>query len=108
MVPAGLKQIEDLFSQLIKISVAAGFVLLVVMLVYGGIRFLVSGGEAKNLKPASETITWALLGIIFLILAWLILLLIKSFTGVDVTTFNVGTLCVKDAAGNINLSKCIP
>ncbi len=89
---AGLTQIEDLFKQVISVSVGLAFIALVVMLVIAGIKFLTSGGETKALQSASMTVTWALLGILFLAIAWLILLLIKTFTGIDVTTFNIKTL----------------
>lgn len=89
---AGLTQIEEMFRQVIQVSVGLAFVALVVMLVIAGIKFLTSGGDPKAVNSASMTVTWALLGILFLAIAWLILLLIKTFTGIDVTTFNIKTL----------------
>lgn len=100
--PAGLLQIEALFRQILSVAVAGAVIALVLMLIYGGIRFLVSGGEAKNIKPASETITWALLGMVFLVIAWLLLLLIRAFTGVNLVEFNIGVLCTQ-----VDLGKCI-
>ncbi len=92
---AGLTQIENLFRQIINLSVAAAFVALVVVLVWAGIRFLTSGGDAKALQSAGMTITWALLGMLFLVIAWLVLQLIAAFTGLDVLkTFDMRTLCV--------------
>ena len=94
--PSGLKDIEDLVSQLISVSVGLAFIALLVVLVIAGIKFITSGGEAKILQNASLTITWAILGILFLINAWLFLQLIRAFTGVDVTMFDIKTLCVGD------------
>jgi len=91
-LPAGINELESLYKYFIQIIVGLSFVALVVVLVWAGIRFLTSGGEAKAIQAAGQTITWALLGILFLIIAWLILLLIKAFTGVDVTIFNVKVL----------------
>lgn len=91
---AGLTQIENLFRQFINISVGAAFVALVVMLVWAGVRFLTSGGDAKALQSAGMTITWAILGMLFLVIAWLVLQLIAAFTGLDVLkTFDIRTLC---------------
>mgnify|MGYP001607983188 CR=1 FL=1 len=89
---AGLTQIEDTFKNAISVSVGLAFVALVVVLIWAGIKFLTSGGEAKALQSATQTVTWALLGILFLAIAWLVLLLIKIFTGIDVTTFNIQVL----------------
>lgn len=91
--PAGLTQIEELVTQLIKISSGIAFVALLVMLLWAGIKFLTSGGEPKAIQSASQTVTWALLGMLFLIIAWLTLRLIEAFTGVGVTIFDVRVLC---------------
>lgn len=89
---AGLTQVESIFRNVISVIVGLGFIVLLVMLVFAGFKYLMSGGEPKAIQSAHQTVTWALLGMIFMALAWLILLLIKAFTGVDVTTFNVQTL----------------
>ena len=86
-MPAGVTQLEELFKRIVQISVGLAFVALVVVLVMAGIKFLTSGGEPKALQGASQTVTWALLGMLFLVIAWLVLLLIKEFTGIDVTKF---------------------
>lgn len=84
---AGVGQLQELFQRIINLSVGLAFIVLTIMLVVGGIRYLTSGGDPKALSSASTTLTWALLGMFFLVIAWLILLLIKAFTGVDVTIF---------------------
>lgn len=88
--PADLGALQKLLTDLISISVGLAFVALVVMLVVGGIRLIISGGDAKGLQGAQQTITWAVVGIILLVVAWLVLKLISSFTGVDVTQFCIG------------------
>lgn len=87
MGSAGLTQLQEMFARVINISVGLLAIALTIMLVYAGIKYLISGGDAKALSSASSTLTWALLGMLFLGAAWLVLLLIKAFTGVPVTTF---------------------
>ncbi len=87
---AGLNQIEQVFSSVISVMVGLGFIALLVMLIFAGFKYLMSGGEPKAVAAAHQTVTWAILGIIFMAFAWLILQLIKVFTGVDVTTFTFG------------------
>lgn len=86
----GLDQLQQLIQRIINLSVGLAFVALLVMLIVGGIKYLTSGGEPKPLSSANNTLTWAILGIVFLVIIWLILLLIKAFTGVDVTKFCIG------------------
>lgn len=87
MEPAGAKQLEELIQRIINISVGAAFIALTVVLVWTGIKYLTSGGDAKARSAANSSLTWALLGVLFLAIAWLILKLIYAFTGVNVTKF---------------------
>ena len=89
--PAGLTELENLFNRIISISVGLAFIALIAVLVFAGIKFITSGGEAKALQSTSLTVTWALLGILFLAIAWLVLLLIQNFTGINVTLFDLKT-----------------
>ncbi len=86
---AGLKQIEDVFTNVISVVVALGFIALLVMLITAGFKYLTSGGEPKAIQAAHQTVSWALLGILFMAIAWLVLQLIHVFTGIDVTKFKV-------------------
>src|SRR3989344_2623111 len=89
---AGLTQIEAVFSRVISLFVGLAFVALFVVLVLAGIKFLTSGGDPKALQAARNTVTWALLGILFLVIAWLVLQLIAAFTGIEgLKTFDVKT-----------------
>lgn len=91
--PAGLKELEDVFSNIISVVVGLGFVAMLVLLVWAGFKFISSGGEPKALQSARQVFNWALLGIFFMIIAWLVLQLIESFTGLKVTVFDIRTLC---------------
>ena len=90
MQAAGLNQLQAILVRLIEVSVGLAFIALVAMITWAGIRYLVSGGDPKGLQAATQTLTWAIVGMLFLVLAWLILKLIEAFTGVPVTTFCIG------------------
>lgn len=81
--------LENVFTQLI--SIAGGLVGLAffMMVVFGGYRYMFSGGDPKAVQSAKGTLTWGVLGLAFFALSFTILLLIKTFTGVDVTTFKI-------------------
>ena len=93
MPPAGLDQIEQVFSNVISVMVGLGFIAMLMLLVFAGFKYLTSGGEPKAIQAAHQTATWALLGVIFMAVAWLILQLIENFTGVKVTVFDIKALC---------------
>ncbi|MBI2018314.1 hypothetical protein HYS96_01270 [Candidatus Daviesbacteria bacterium] len=90
--PAGIPLIEYIFARIVCVAVPLGYTALLVVLVFAGIKYLISAGEAKAVQAAHQTVTWGLLGILFLTIAWLILLLIQNFTGVKVTQFTLSSL----------------
>lgn len=91
--PAGLNEFEDIVRNVISVIVGLGFIALLVMVIMAGLKYLTSGGEPKAVQSAHYTLSWALLGLLFMIVAWLVLQLIKAFTGIDVTIFDIKTLC---------------
>lgn len=91
--PAGLTEIEGVIGNIISVVVGLGFVAMLVLLIWAGFKFLTSGGEPKALQTARQAATWAILGVFFMVIAWLILQLIESFTGVKVTVFDIRALC---------------
>lgn len=92
-LPAGLEQIEIMIGNIISLIVGIGFITLVILLVWAGIKYLTSGGEPKAVQSAHTVTTWALLGIVFMAIAWIVLQLVSGFTGIDLTTFNIKALC---------------
>ncbi len=92
---AGPREIQAMVQRVIGLSAGLVFIALTGMLFYAGIKYITSNGEPKQIQLAHNTVTWAILGIVFLVLAWLILKLIEVFTGVPVTKFciGLGTYC---------------
>lgn len=92
-MPAGLEEIELVFSNIVSAAVGLAFIAMLVFLIWAGFKYLTSGGEPKAVSAAHQTVTWALLGIFFMAIAWLLLRLIHEFTGINVTIFNIKALC---------------
>ncbi len=66
-----------------------GFLAFIMVLV-GGFKILTSSGDPKGMAGGKQTISLAVAGIALSIVSWLILVIIKNTTGVDVTQFNFG------------------
>jgi hypothetical protein len=88
--PAGVVELQRLVQRIINVSTGVAFIALTVMLATAGFKFLTSGGDSKAVQSAGQTLTWALLGILFLMLAWVFLKIIENFTGVPLTHFCIG------------------
>ncbi len=91
--PAGLTEIEQVFGSLVSVVVGLAFIVMLVFIVMAGFKYLTSGGEPKALQAAHHALVWAILGVVFMAIAWLVLQLIFNFTGINVTVFNIKTLC---------------
>jgi hypothetical protein len=84
-----VKCLEVVFANILFMAVSLAVLALFVMLVVGGFRFLTAGGDAKAATAAKQTLTYAVIGIVLMALAFLIFRLIEFFTGVNVTIFKI-------------------
>lgn len=74
--------IANVFSVILTVIGLAGFV----MMFAGAFQWLVSSGSSKGVESAQQTITYAVVGIVVAISAFIILNLISAFTGINSIT----------------------
>ena len=86
---ATIKGFEAIFYNLVVIALAVAGISLFIMLVVGGFKYLTAGGNQDSAQAARQTLTYAFIGFVVLVAAYLILSLIFRFTGVPITTFSV-------------------
>ena len=86
---AKLSDLEDVFGNVVSAVLALGGIVLFIMLLSGGFKYITSGGDPKGIEGAKKTLTYAIGGIVLLAMAFLILRFIQEFTGVDVTKFKI-------------------
>lgn len=63
----------------------AGVVALFLVII-GGFKFMTSGGDQKAVDGAKKTITWAIIGLVFILLSFTIVNFIADLTGLDCLT----------------------
>lgn len=88
---ATLAGLECAFANVISVALALSAIVIFVMFLIGGLRYLASGGDPKAVESAKATLTHAVAGLVILVLAFVVLVLLKNITGVDVTKFRVRT-----------------
>lgn len=86
-MPAQLSQLEDVFGSVVTSLLALGGIVLFLMLLSGGFKYLTSGGDPKATEGAQKTLTYAIGGMVLLAGSYMILRIISDFTGADVTNF---------------------
>ena len=70
--PDQLFQNGGVFQTIVNVMLFLIGAVAVIMLIYGGIRYTISGGDAKNVTTAKNTILYAIVGIIVAVLAYAI------------------------------------
>lgn len=86
---ARLQDLEGVFGNVVNVILGFAGVVLFIMLILGGFSYLTSGGDPKKVESARNTLTYAIGGVIFIALAYLILKFIEVFTGAPVTEFKI-------------------
>ena len=72
--------IANIFTVFITLLGLAGFVMFLV----AGVRWLTSGGNSKGIETAKNTMTFAVVGLVVALSAFIVINLIADFTGVNV------------------------
>lgn len=81
--PATISQLEDVFSSLLSAVIPLAGIVLFIMLIIAGFQYITSAGDPKKAGAATNTLTFAVLGLVLVALAYLIIVVIAEFTGVD-------------------------
>lgn len=84
---ATLQYLEVILKNFLNNAIRLAGLAVFIMLIVGGFKYMTAGGDAKAAESARNTITYAILGLVLIIVAYIILVFIKEFTGVDVRYF---------------------
>ncbi|MBI5045249.1 MAG: hypothetical protein HZC02_04945 [Candidatus Levybacteria bacterium] len=72
-------------QQVLQFGVSAFFftaaLLSVIMIMYGGIRWITAGGDKTKVQTARSTITYAIIGLVIVMAAFLIITLLSRILG---------------------------
>lgn len=87
---ATMQCLVPLFRNIVVAIVQLAGVALFIMFVVAGFNFLLSGGDPKKLEQAKSTLTYAILGLVVIVVSYLIIQLISTITGVSgLNEFNI-------------------
>lgn len=66
------------------VNFAVGFAgaLAVILIIYAGVKFIISGGDKEKVEQAKKTLTFAIYGLLFIIFSFFIIFVISQLTGV--------------------------
>lgn len=78
---AKLSCIPAVFQNIVTAALVFAGVVALFMIVFAGIKFITSGGDPKQVEGARHTLTWAVIGLILILLSFFIINLIANITG---------------------------
>lgn len=81
--------IEQLIPFAITAVLAIAGIIFFFMLILGGIKWILSGGDKASTESARNQITAALIGLIVVFSAWAIARLLTTLFGINVLNFNI-------------------
>lgn len=84
-MPSELVGPDGVFTQISNIILYIVGIISVIMLIWGGIRYITSGGDNKKVTDAKNTVLYAIIGLIIAILAFAIVNFVLNAIGVDTT-----------------------
>lgn len=88
---ATIKSAETLFTNLLSLAIQLIGITTFIIIVVGGIKYLLSGGDPKATEAAQATITKGVIGLVLAVTSWFILQAIAGFTGVEsILEFQIG------------------
>jgi hypothetical protein len=83
---------ECLFANILSVIVTLAGIAFFIMFIVGGFQYMQTNNDPKAVAAASSTLTYAVIGLVGIIVSWLILSFIKTFTGVNVTEFKIPSI----------------
>ena len=89
--PPTLQKLEFVFENVVTSLLALGGIVLFIMLLTSGMKYLTSGGDPKAAEGAQKTFTYAIGGLVLLAGSYIILRIIGAITGTDsiITNFTI-------------------
>lgn len=67
---ANNNDLQSLIKTIVNVLIFLGAAVAVIMIVIGGMRYVTSGGDQNSVKTAKNTILYAIIGLIVMILAY--------------------------------------
>lgn len=85
-MPAELVGDAGIFTRITSIALYVIGAVSVIMLIWGGLRYILSGGDSKKITDAKNTVLYAIIGLIIAFLAYAIIRFVLNAIGASATT----------------------
>lgn len=88
--PATFLCLNDIYQNILGLVLSGASIAFFIMVISGGIKWLTSSGDPKDIENAKGRITFAVFGLVLMIIIWFVLKFLRIFTGVsNITQFQI-------------------
>ena len=91
----GVGFIQKLIALLISLAFIVGAIVFFFMLITGGIKWMLSGGDKGALESAKAQVTQALIGIVILFSVYLIIKVVETIFGINILLLDIAPLIIQ-------------
>ena len=92
IVPGNIAPINNILiivQAVVRFILVIAFVVAFIILLVGGVRWIISGGDEKAVGSARNTITGALIGLVIVLIAYAIIRVVEVFFNLNIVTGGV-------------------
>jgi len=80
---AKLTCLPIVLNNVINFALIASGVVALFFIIWAGAKLVTSGGDQKRVEGARKTLTWAIIGLVIILLAFFIVNMVSFLTGVE-------------------------
>jgi hypothetical protein len=92
---SGIEFLQKFLPNLVTLGLVLAVLAAFFFLLFGGIKWITSGGDKEKIGQAQGMITSALIGLVLVFALWAILQLLENFFGINLVTIDVGPITLK-------------
>lgn len=93
VVKANSVSINSLVAFILNMLIVIAIVASLIFLIYGGIRWIISGGDKEKVETARKTVVSSIIGLVVVLLSWVIITITLQFLGLgNLSTLTIPTL----------------
>lgn len=89
----------DIISGLIRVALIVAVVVFLFLFVFGGIRWIFSGGDKQAVESARSQLTSALVGLLIVFATWAIILVIQRLFCINLTNLVIPSIQSEGTTG---------
>ena len=89
--PFGSLTVSSLLNNSVSLLFIIAFILVFFFLIFGGIKWIISGGDQKQLEAARNMLTSAIVGLAIVALAYVLVGILATFFNIELFRFQIPT-----------------